>query len=123
MEVHLLTARMRTEGAAPALLSRGRMTSMYWTAAQLLTHHASNGCNLRAGDLLGTGTLSGEDRDSMGSLLELSRGGKEPVQVADGETRTFLEDGDEVIITAFAEAEGYVRLGFGECRARIAPAP
>jgi len=123
MDVHLSTARMRGDGQEPFRLSRGRMTSMYWTAAQLLTHHASNGCNLRPGDLLGTGTLSGEGRESMGSLLELSGGGKQPVELGNGETRTFLEDGDEVIITAFAEAEGFVRLGFGECRARIAPAP
>jgi fumarylacetoacetase len=121
MEVHLSTAKMRDRGNGPVRLSRGRMTSMYWTAAQLLTHHTSNGCNLRPGDLLGTGTLSGEDRESMGSLLELSGGGKKPVDLGNGETRTFLEDGDEVIIRAHAEAEGFVRLGFGECRARIAP--
>jgi fumarylacetoacetase len=123
MEVHLSTAKMRSEGTEPVRLSRGRMSSMYWTPAQLLAHHTSNGCNLRPGDLLGTGTLSGEDRESMGSLLELSGGGKEPIDLGNGETRTFLEDGDEVIITAFAEADGFVRLGFGECRARIAPAP
>jgi len=122
MEVHLSTAKMRGAGVTPFRLSRGRMTSMYWTAAQLLTHHASNGCDLRPGDLLGTGTLSGEERESMGSLLELSDGGKQPIDLGNGEMRTFLEDGDEVIITAFAEAEGFVRIGFGECRAQIAPA-
>jgi fumarylacetoacetase len=122
MEVHLSTEKMRSDGEAPFRLSRGRMTSMYWTAAQLLAHHTSNGCNLRPGDLLGTGTLSGEGRESMGSLLELSDGGKQPIDLGNGETRTFLEDGDEVIITAFAEAKDFVRIGFGECRARIAPA-
>ena len=121
MEVHLSTAKMRSQSDGPFRLSRGRMTSMYWTAAQLLTHHTSNGCNLRPGDLLGTGTLSGEGRESLGSLLELSDGGRKPVDLGNGETRTFLEDGDEVIISAFAEAEGFVRLGFGECRARIVP--
>ncbi|WP_241233612.1 fumarylacetoacetase [Altericroceibacterium xinjiangense] len=123
MEVHILTPKMREQGQAPHRLSQGPMTAMYWTAAQLLAHHTSNGCNLRPGDLLGTGTLSGTEEDSRGSLLELSGGGKEAVDLGNGETRTFLEDGDEVIITAFAEAPGHVRIGFGECRARIAPAP
>ena len=122
MEVHLMTANRRESGQQPVRLSRGPMTSMYWTPAQLLAHHTSNGCNLNPGDLLGTGTLSGADAGSLGSLLELSGGGKQPVSLGNGETRSFLEDGDEVIITAFTEAPGHVRIGFGECRARIVPA-
>ncbi|MGC4250253.1 MAG: fumarylacetoacetase [Sphingobium sp.] len=123
MEVHLSTARMRTEGEAHHRLSRGSMTAMYWTAAQLLAHHSVNGCNLAPGDLIGTGTLSGATDESKGSLLELSNGGREPVRLPNGESRDFLEDGDEVIMTAFAEAPGFARIGFGECRARVAPSP
>ena len=123
MEVCISTAKMRDAGTPPHRLSHGPMTAMYWTIAQLLTHHASNGCNLQAGDLLGTGTLSGSDDNAKGSLLELSNGGKQSITLPNGESRTFLEDGDEIIISAFAEAPGYVRIGFGECRAVIQPAP
>ena len=98
------------------------MTAMYWTPAQLIAHHSVNGCNLSPGDLLGTGTLSGAADGSKGSLLELTDGGKEPIRLPEGESRTFLEDGDEVVITAFAQAPGFARIGFGDCRARIAPA-
>jgi fumarylacetoacetase len=120
MEVRLLTAKMRDDGLPPERLSKGAMTAMYWTAAQLVAHHTVNGCNLQPGDLLGTGTLSGETRDSFGSLLELSEGGKSPLTLANGETRSFLEDGDEVIMTAHAAREGHRSIGFGECRGRIA---
>jgi fumarylacetoacetase len=120
MEVHLLTAKMREAGLPPERLSKGPMTAMYWTAAQLVTHHTVNGCNLRPGDLLGTGTLSSAGRETFGSLLELSEGGKSPLTLANGETRSFLEDGDEVIMTAHAIREGRRTIGFGECRARIA---
>ena len=116
MEVHLSTAPMRSEGKAPFRLSRGRMTSMYWTAAQIVTHHSSNGCNLQPGDLIGTGTLSTDSDEGLGSLLEISRGGKQPLSLPGGETRSFLEDGDELILSARAEAEGAVSIGFGECR-------
>lgn len=119
MEVSLRTAAMRTHDLAPHRLSRGNMTDMYWTAAQLITHHSVNGCNLCAGDLLGTGTLSGAQWESFGSLLELSYGGKHPILLPGGEKRTFLEDGDELIMTASAEAEGHVRIGFGECRGMV----
>jgi fumarylacetoacetase len=119
MEVHLLTPAMRASGAAGHRLSRGSMLAMYWTAAQLVTHHTSNGCNLCPGDLLGTGTLSGAAEDSFGSLIELTYGGKQPLALPSGESRTFLEDGDEVIMTAYALALGRARIGFGECRARI----
>jgi len=120
MEVQLLTAKMRAAGLPPERLSKGPMTAMYWTAAQLIAHHTVNGCNLRPGDLLGTGTLSGETRDTFGSLLELSQGAKTPLVLANGETRNFLEDGDEVIMTAHAVRDGYRTIGFGECRGKIA---
>ena len=89
---------------------------------QLLAHHASNGCDLRAGDLLGTGTISGPRSEQGGSLLELSQGGKAPVALDGGATRAFLEDGDEVILRAHARREGFVSIGLGECRARVTPA-
>lgn len=119
MDVAILTERMRKESQAPERLSRGTMDAMYWTIAQLITHHTSGGCNLRTGDLLGTGTLSGEARESWGSLAELSEGGRAPIRLANGETRTFLEDGDEIVMTAHAEQDGCVPIGFGECRARV----
>jgi fumarylacetoacetase len=122
MEVFLVTRAMRARGLAPLRLSTGAMTNMYWTPAQLLAHHASNGCNLAPGDLLGTGTLSGREAGSWGSLMEISRGGREPLALPHGELRTFLEDGDEVILSAFAQREGFARIGFGECRARVLPA-
>jgi fumarylacetoacetase len=116
LEVWLRTAEMR----APARLSQSHARHMYWTFAQIVTHHASNGCNLTTGDLLGTGTLSGPDRDSAGSLLELSDGGKAPIELPGGETRTFLMDGDEIILRARAEAPGFVSIGFGDCSGKIA---
>ncbi|QYU70536.1 fumarylacetoacetase [Leptolyngbya sp. 15MV] len=119
LEVHLLTPAMRAAGLAPHRLSRGEATGLYWTPAQLVAHHTSNGCNLRPGDLLGTGTISVEG--GYGSLLELSRGGKEPVALPGGETRRFLEDGDEVFLTARAERDGFVGIGFGECRGVVVP--
>jgi fumarylacetoacetase len=122
LEVSLLTARMRAAGQAPHRLSRGPASNMYWTVAQILTHHASNGCNLSPGDLLGTGTISAPDASGFGSLLEITRGGAEPVTLANGETRAFLEDGDEVTMTATARADGCVPIGFGPCSAQILPA-
>jgi fumarylacetoacetase len=110
---------MREEGDAPHQLSTGPMTAMYWTAAQLVTHHTVGGCNLRSGDLLGTGTLTSGDEGGEGSLIELTEGGKKNITLPNGETRTFLEDGDEVIMTAYAETEGFARIGLGECRAVI----
>ncbi len=122
LEVHLSTARMRIEGVAPVQLSCGSAEALYWTVQQIVAHHASNGCDLHAGDLLGTGTISGPEKGSLGSLLEISRGGAEPISLPTGERRSFLEDGDEVSISARAEAPGHVAIGFGECRARIEPA-
>jgi fumarylacetoacetase len=94
---------------------------MYWTVAQLVAHHTSNGCNLRPGDLLGTGTISGPDIDGSGSMLEATNGGRSPINLASGEERRFLEDGDEVILRARGRREGFASIGFGECRATILP--
>jgi fumarylacetoacetase len=119
MEVAIQTERMRAEGKAPERLSKGDMSVMYWTVAQLVTHHTASGCDLRPGDLLGTGTLSGADRTSWGSLAELTEGAKTAIQLSNGEKRTFLEDGDEIVMTAHGEQDGCASIGFGECRARI----
>jgi fumarylacetoacetase len=120
LEVTLTTEKMRASGAAPHILSRGSAdAAMYWSAAQIVAHHASNGCNLQPGDLIGTGTLSTDNDGGLGSLLEISRGGKQPVELPDGETRSFLEDGDELTLRAWCEADGAVRIGFGECVGRV----
>ena len=122
LEVSLLTAQMRASGQQPFRISRGNLRDLYWTPAQMLAHHTSNGCNLRPGDLLATGTISGPTPDSVGSLLERTKRGSEPLQLPNGEQRKFLEDGDEVILRAWCEREGYPRIGFGECRGTITPA-
>jgi fumarylacetoacetase len=122
LEVYLQTARMRDENIAPHLLSRSNMKDLYWTIGQMLTHHASNGCNLQTGDLMATGTVSGREKTARGCLLELTWRGTEPLELPSGETRRFLEDGDEVIMRGFCEREGFRRIGFGECRGRILPA-
>jgi fumarylacetoacetase len=116
LEVSLSSTRMRTEGLPPHRLSRSDFRQMYWTLAQMVTHHASNGCNLRPGDLLGSGTVSGPGKDERGCLLELSWRGQQPLTLPSGESRTFLENGDEVIMTGWCEAEGATRIGLGECR-------
>jgi fumarylacetoacetase len=113
LEVLLLTSSMRARGDEPQKLSTSNTTDLYWTAAQLVTHHASNGCALRPGDLLGSGTISGPERTGSGSLLELTEGGREPITLANGETRRFLEDGDEVIFRATAHKPGAVAIGLG----------
>jgi len=123
LEVRISSEKMREQGLAPFRLSKGSSTAMYWTMAQIVTHHASGGCNLQPGDLIGTGTLSGAEPGTFGSLLEISQGGKEPVTLPTGETRTFLEDGDEVTLRAVANADGYAPIGFGSCSAVIVPAP
>lgn len=109
------------EGNSPVLLSRSNVRDLYWTFAQLLTHHCSNGCNLRPGDLIASGTVSGEGKGTGGCLLELTWRGSEPVKLPQGDTRCFLEDGDEVVMRGRAERDGFVGIGFGECRGRIVP--
>ncbi|WP_137180914.1 fumarylacetoacetase [Roseomonas sp. AR75] len=120
LEVFLLTPGLREKKLAPHRLSQGEASGLYWTPAQLVAHHTCGGCNLRSGDLLGTGTIS--TAEGFGSLLEITRGGKQPLTLASGETRRFLEDGDEVLLTARARREGFVGIGFGECRGVILPA-
>ncbi|MCL6741238.1 fumarylacetoacetase [Sphingomonas sp. RB56-2] len=123
LAVTLETARMRAAGAEPHVLSKGEAaTAMYWSAAQIVTHHASNGCNLQPGDLIGTGTLSTAEESGLGSLLEISQGGKAPITLPGGETRSFLEDGDELTLWARCIADGAVPIGFGSCTGRILPA-
>ena len=92
---------------------------MYWSAAQIVAHHASNGCNLQPGDLIGTGTLSTDSDEGLGSLMEISRGGKQPVTLPNAESRSFLEDGDELTLRGWCEADGAVRIGLGECVGRV----
>jgi fumarylacetoacetase len=116
LEVFLSSRAMRERGDPPQRLSGSSFTQMYWTVAQMLAHHTSNGCNLRPGDLLGSGTVSGNTKDSRGCLLELTWRGTEPLQLPTGEARRFLEDGDEVVFRGYCEREGWRRIGFGECR-------
>jgi fumarylacetoacetase len=122
LEVSLLSVQMREAGIAPAVLGRSNFRDMYWTMAQMLTHHASNGCNLRSGDLLASGTVSGADKSALGCLLELTSRGRDPVTLPTGEQRKFLEDGDEVILRGFCERDGFRRIGLGSCRGTILPA-
>jgi fumarylacetoacetase len=115
LEVWLRSAAMRQRGEAPVRVSRGRFADMYWTFAQMLAHHTSNGCNLRTGDLIASGTVSGPSKEERGCLLERAWRGTEPLELPGGESRSFLADGDEVIMRAYAESDGARRIGFGEC--------
>lgn len=115
LEAWLRTARMRDEGHDAVRISRGNSLDLYWSFAQMLTHHASNGCNMRAGDLIGSGTVSGPRPGSQGCLLEITKRAAEPIALPNGESRGFLENGDEVVLRAFAEREGATRIGFGVC--------
>ena len=119
LEVWLQTAKMREAKEAAEKVSSGEFRGMYWTFAQMVAHHSSNGCNLLCGDLIASGTVSGPEVGSEGCLLEKTRRGAEPLRLQNGETRVFLEDGDEVILTGFAEREGLSRIGLGECRGRV----
>jgi fumarylacetoacetase len=122
IEVLLLTPQMRERGVAAQRIALCNARNTYWTVAQMLTHHASNGCNLCPGDLLGTGTLSGPAEESLGSLLEITRRGSTPLRLDHGEERRWLEDGDELILRGRAERAGCVGIGLGEARARVLPA-
>jgi fumarylacetoacetase len=115
LEVYVRPARM-DQGTR---VSRSNLRNLYWTPAQLVTHHASNGCNLQPGDLLGSGTVSGPEEENLGCLLELTRNGREPVAVGPDEQRGFLEDGDEVVFHGFCERDGFVGIGLGECRGTV----
>jgi fumarylacetoacetase len=115
LEMHLKTAKMR----APQRLSHGSFRDSYWTIAQMVAHHTSNGCNLQPGDLLGSGTISGASPDSYGSMMELTQAGKSPLALPGGETRTFLEDGDEVTERGRCARDGHASIGFGEAAGRI----
>ena len=120
LEATLTTDKMRAAGLVPHTLSKGSAdAAMYWSAAQIVAHHSSNGCNLQPGDLIGTGTLSTDSPTGLGSLLEISQGGKQPIELPTGEARSFLEDGDEVTLKAWCEAKGAVRIGLGECVGRV----
>jgi len=121
LEASIQTAAMRAKKLAPVRLSRTSSRHAYWTIAQMVTHHTSNGCNLRTGDLLGTGTQSGPTPGEAGSLLELTVGGREPLAVSSGESRTFLEDGDEVCLRGVCEREGFARIGLGTAIGRVLP--
>ena len=116
LEVFLTTRAMRSRGHPPHRLSRSNLASLYWTPAQMIAHHTGGGCNLRAGDLLGTGTVSGKDKESRGCLMELTMRGRDRIALEGGETRGFLEDGDEIVFGASCAREGFARIGFGECR-------
>ncbi|MBV8032998.1 MAG: fumarylacetoacetase [Betaproteobacteria bacterium] len=118
LEMHLRTAAMKK----PVRLSRGNARDAYWTPAQMVAHHASNGCNLRPGDLLGSGTLSGTTPGSLGSLMELTSGGRTAIELSGGQKRMFLEDGDEAILRGRCERDGAASIGFAEARGRVLPA-
>ncbi|MBK1615542.1 fumarylacetoacetase [Rubrivivax gelatinosus] len=122
LAVELQTPAMRARGEGGAVISRTSWRHAYWTMAQLVAHHSVNGCNLQPGDLLGTGTLSGPTPGEAGALIELSVGGKRPVALPGGEARTFLEDGDCVVLRGWCEAPGWRRIGLGECRGTVLPA-
>ena len=119
LEVLLSTRHMRDAGMAPHGVARSNTRHMYWTVAQMIAHHTCGGCNLQAGDLLGTGTISGPDAQSCGSLLEATVGGKQPLRLPSGEERGFLEDGDEVVLRARGTRDGCTSIGFGDCRAIV----
>jgi fumarylacetoacetase len=122
LEVFISTEQMREKSIAPHRLSSSNTRDLYWTFAQMLTHHTSNGCNLQPGDLIASGTVSGATKDNMGSLIELTGRGSEPITLPTGEVRRFLQDGDEVIFRGYCEREGFRRIGFGECRGIVTPA-
>jgi len=122
LQVELTTEKSRAQGAEPAVISKTSFRHSYWSIAQMVAHHTINGCNLEPGDLLGTGTQSGPTEAEAGSLLELTQGGQKPLQLPWGEERTFLQDGDEVIMRAWAEKEGYPRIGFGVSAGTVLPA-
>ncbi|WP_457934868.1 fumarylacetoacetase [Pseudoalteromonas sp. SCSIO 43210] len=121
MDVKIQTQKMRSEGHNPTRVSTSSFKHSYWTVAQMVTHHTVNGCNFMPGDMLGSGTQSGPTHEEAGSLLELSRGGKEKITLSNGEQRSFLEDGDNIIMRGWCEKEGYARIGFGSVESTVLP--
>jgi fumarylacetoacetase len=119
LEVWAMTRGRKAKELPPYPMSQANTRDLYWTFAQMVTHHTCNGCNLQAGDLLGSGTVSGAAPNAAGSLLELSQNGQVPVPLGSGEQRTFLEDGDEIIFRAACRRDGFAPIGFGECRGRV----
>lgn len=115
LEVHLKSARMIDARMDPVCLSRCSSSGLYWTPAQMVAHQTSNGCNIEIGDLIGSGTISGSEEGSFGSLLEITRRGANALQLPTGESRAFLEDGDEVTLSGFCERPGFARIGLGSC--------
>ena len=115
VEVRLRSGEMRRRGLEPIRVSRGSFRSMFWTVAQMITHQTSNGCSLRPGDLLGSGTISGSQDGSQGCLLEMTQQGARPLELPTGEERSFLADGDEVVLQGHCEREGYATIGMGTC--------
>ncbi len=122
LEVYLQTAAMKAEGMAPERVALSNFNQSYWSISQMVTHHAMNGCNLQPGDLFGSGTMSGPSADSVGALLEATVGGREPIMLGHGEKRTFLEDGDTVILKGYCANDSAPRIGFGEAAASVLPA-
>ena len=122
LEVLVQTQQMRDAGQAPESLITTNYRHAYWTIEQMVTHHTVNGCNLQPGDLFGSGTLSGPTLDQAGALIELTTGGKNPVTLANGESRTWLLDGDSIVLRGWCQKDGAARIGFGECEATILPA-
>ena len=122
LEAYLSTEAMRRAGTAPVRITQTSFALMYWTVAQMIAHHTSNGCNVTIGDLIGSGTVSGPEKSSWGSLLELTARGREPLALPGGEKRGFIEDGDEIIFRGYCAKEGFARIGFGECRGIVLPA-
>jgi len=121
LEAYMCSDAMRRAGSEPMRITQTSCAMLYWTVAQMIAHHTSNGCNLCTGDLIGSGTVSGPEKSSWGSLLELTARGAEPLTLPGGEKRGFIEDGDEIIFRGFCAKPGYPRIGFGECRAMILP--
>jgi fumarylacetoacetase len=119
LEVALLTHEMREHSSEPYIICRGSSRDLYWTISQLVAHHTSNGCNLRPGDLLASGTISGRARDSWGSLLEITQQGTSVIELPNGQKRRYLEQGDEIIIQGWCRNKDYAQIGFGQCRGRI----
>jgi fumarylacetoacetase len=122
LEAYFSTQTMRQAGTAPLRIAQTSCALLYWTVAQMIAHHTSNGCNLETGDLIGSGTVSGPEKSSWGSLLELTARGSDPIAMPSGEKRGFIEDGDEIMFRGFCAKAGHPRIGFGECRAVILPA-